>query len=126
VVADGREARTGYEVLRRLKEPAATLLECRLETGRTHQIRVHLAAIGHPVVGDPIYRAPGAGRARKRDRHGLYAARPFLHAHRLAFDHPASGQRVSFDSPLPTDLAGVIEAAEGQAPDGDATAPAGS
>jgi 23S rRNA pseudouridine1911/1915/1917 synthase len=126
VVADGREARTGYEVLRRLKEPSATLLECRLETGRTHQIRVHLAAIGHPVVGDPTYRAPAAGRARKRDRHGLYAARPFLHAHRLAFDHPATGQRVSFESPLPADLAGVIEAAEGQAPDGDATAPGGS
>jgi 23S rRNA pseudouridine1911/1915/1917 synthase len=92
----GREARTRYEVRARFDEPVPlTLLECRLETGRTHQIRVHLAAIGHPVVGDNRY-----GGARPE----LPAARPFLHAGRLAFDHPATGERLDLRSPLPADL----------------------
>jgi 23S rRNA pseudouridine1911/1915/1917 synthase len=78
---------------------AATLLECRLETGRTHQVRVHLAAIGHPVVGDTRY---GRGDA-------LAMKRPFLHAHELAFDHPADGSRRRFQSPLPADLEQVRE-----------------
>jgi 23S rRNA pseudouridine1911/1915/1917 synthase len=96
VSAQGREARTRYAVIARFDRPAPlTLVECRLETGRTHQIRVHLAAIGHPVVGDARYGGGGAG---------LEGPRPFLHAHRLAFDHPASGERLSFDSPLPPDL----------------------
>jgi 23S rRNA pseudouridine1911/1915/1917 synthase len=91
----GRPARTRYEVRERLPGPA-TLLECSLETGRTHQIRVHLAAIGHPVAGDPTYG-------------GLpLSARPFLHAHALAFDHPVTGQRLSFASPLPDDLEQVL------------------
>lgn len=98
--ADGREARTRYTVLGRFQVPAEVdLLECRLETGRTHQIRVHLAAIGHPVVGDVRY---GGARARKGP---LALDRPFLHAHRLAFDHPRTGERVAFDAPLPADLA---------------------
>ena len=100
VAADGREARTGYEVRSFFTEPVeSALVECKLETGRTHQIRVHLAAIGHPIVGDPRYRG---ARAK------LPAPRTFLHAHRLSFDHPRSGERVSFDSPLPDDLAAVL------------------
>jgi 23S rRNA pseudouridine1911/1915/1917 synthase len=98
VRADGREARTAYEVRERFTEPApATLVECRLETGRTHQIRVHLAAIGHPVLGDPRYGRSGA----------VKVPRPFLHAWRLSFDHPTTGERRSFDSPLPAELEAV-------------------
>jgi 23S rRNA pseudouridine1911/1915/1917 synthase len=92
----GREARTRYEVLGRYREPVpVTELSCRLETGRTHQIRVHLAAIGHPVVGDSRY-----GGARP----ALAIDRPFLHAERLAFRHPVTGEVVAFESPLPADL----------------------
>jgi 23S rRNA pseudouridine1911/1915/1917 synthase len=92
----GKEARTRYKVEARYDEPVPlTLLECRLETGRTHQIRVHLAAIGHPVVGDSRY----GGK-----RPDLPAARPFLHAGRLAFDHPGTGERLETRSPLPADL----------------------
>ena len=99
VSARGREARTRYEVLDRFDDPVPlTMVECRLETGRTHQIRVHLAAIGHPVVGDDRYAGP---------RSGPTPGRPFLHAHRLAFDHPATGRRVSFSSDLPDDLVTV-------------------
>lgn len=100
VVADGREARTRYEVADRFTMPAKlTLLECTLETGRTHQIRVHLAAIGHPVVGDTRY-----GRARP----ALRCERPFLHAERLAFAHPVSGEQMAFTSELPADLRAVL------------------
>ncbi len=100
----GRPARTRYEVQRRFAEPAPTaLLECRLETGRTHQIRVHLRAIGHAVVGDPTYGAGGRGG----DVFGL--SRPFLHARSLSFRHPASDATVSAESPLPPDLAEVLE-----------------
>jgi 23S rRNA pseudouridine1911/1915/1917 synthase len=100
VSSRGRPARTRYEVLERYTDPvAATLLECRLETGRTHQIRVHLAAIGHPVAGDTRY-----GRGQP-----LPMSRPFLHAHRLAFDHPADGERRHFESSLPADLEQVLE-----------------
>jgi 23S rRNA pseudouridine1911/1915/1917 synthase len=96
----GREARTRYVVDATYDEPApASLLTCHLETGRTHQIRVHLAAIGHPVVGDDRYRG---GRGR------IAMDRPFLHAATLAFDHPATGERVAFESPLPEDLAAVL------------------
>jgi 23S rRNA pseudouridine1911/1915/1917 synthase len=87
-----REARTHFRVLELL--PADTLAEVRLETGRTHQIRAHFAAIDHPVAGDPTYGAAG--------RHGL--ERQFLHSRRVAFRHPGSGEEVSFDSPLPEDL----------------------
>ncbi|MCU1462165.1 MAG: pseudouridine synthase, RluA family [Acidimicrobiales bacterium] len=99
VSAAGRAARTRYEVRETFTRPGdAALVECRLETGRTHQIRVHLAAIGHPVAGDRRYR--GA-------RGSVPLSRPFLHAHRLAFDHPASGERVAFASTLPADLEDV-------------------
>jgi 23S rRNA pseudouridine1911/1915/1917 synthase len=73
----------------------------RLETGRTHQIRAHLRAIGHPVCGDPQYGTPG--------RYGL--ERQFLHAARLSFAHPATGERVDVRSPLPPDLAAALERA---------------
>jgi 23S rRNA pseudouridine1911/1915/1917 synthase len=100
VSSSGREARTRYEVLERFTEPIdASLVECRLETGRTHQIRVHLAAIGHPIVGDPRYRGKRAAFATPR---------PFLHAHALAFDHPRTGDPVAFESPLPADLTAVL------------------
>ncbi len=99
VSASGRAARTRYEVLEAFTRPAdAALVECTLETGRTHQIRVHLAAIGHPVAGDARYRGARASAA---------LARPFLHAHRLEFDHPATGERVGFTSALPADLGEV-------------------
>ena len=97
--AASREARTHFEVIELLG--AETYLEARLETGRTHQIRAHFAAIGHPLLGDSSY-----GGERK---YGL--ERQFLHAHRLAFDHPVSGERMSFRSELPTDLAAALEAA---------------
>lgn len=91
-----REARTHFELERAL--PAATLLRVTLETGRTHQIRVHFKAIGHPVCGDPVYGRAGA--------FGL--ERQFLHAARLAFDHPLTGARIDVRSPLPADLAAAL------------------
>ncbi len=100
VVADGREARTRYSLLESFSEPEPlSLVACELETGRTHQIRVHLQVIGLPVVADPIY----GGR---RLSFGL--ERPFLHATRLAFDHPGTGEPVSFHAPLPADLVAVM------------------
>jgi 23S rRNA pseudouridine1911/1915/1917 synthase len=94
-----REAVTRFETERVL--PGATLLRVRLETGRTHQIRAHLLAIGHPVAGDPEY-----GRA------GLFALeRQFLHAERLAFTHPVTGAALDVRSPLPADLAAALERA---------------
>jgi 23S rRNA pseudouridine1911/1915/1917 synthase len=100
VAVGGRAARTHYRVLSRFEIPLeATYLELRLETGRTHQIRVHLAAIGHPVVGDGRY---GGDRRRSGAR------RSFLHAAGLAFTHPVSGEEVSFASPLPGDLSEVL------------------
>jgi len=101
VTAEGREARTRYAVRQRYPAHGVTLLECTLETGRTHQVRVHLAAIGHPVVGDGRY-----GGARRP----LRCPRPFLHAAVLAFDHPATGERMRFESALPADLDAVVGA----------------
>jgi 23S rRNA pseudouridine1911/1915/1917 synthase len=95
----GKVARTEYEVRTVYVEPECSLLDCRLETGRTHQIRVHLSAIGHPVVGDATY---GGSRVSIR------LDRPFLHATHLAFDHPVTGERLSFDDPLPPALADVL------------------
>ena len=96
----GKAERTEYEVRTVYVEPVCSLVDCRLETGRTHQIRVHLSAIGHPVVGDATY---GGSRAPIR------LDRPFLHAAHLAFDHPVSGKRLSFDDPLPAELAAVLD-----------------
>lgn len=98
----GRHARTHYERIETFTDPAAvTLVRCRLETGRTHQIRVHMAAIGHPVVGDDRY---GGGRR------AIPLDRPFLHAARLAFTHPVTGDAVDVQSELPPDLGEVLAA----------------
>ncbi len=99
IVTTGREAVTEYDVLRRLRGYA--LLEARPKTGRTHQIRVHLASIGHPVAGDATYGVPAPGL----DRH-------FLHAHRLAFTHPRTGDRLELESPLPNDLQAFLHAVD--------------
>jgi 23S rRNA pseudouridine1911/1915/1917 synthase len=100
--AASRQARTHFEVLELL--PRETYLEARLETGRTHQIRAHFAAIGHPLTGDTTY-----GGA---ERYGL--VRQFLHAHRLAFRHPRTGEPLELTSPLPPDLAAALEAAHAE------------
>ena len=96
VVSGGREARTGYRVIKYIGD--YTLLEARLETGRTHQIRVHLSAIGYPVVGDATYGAKSP-----------FLGRQFVHACRLGFRLPSSGQYVEFESELPHDLEQALE-----------------
>jgi 23S rRNA pseudouridine1911/1915/1917 synthase len=94
----GKEARTRYRVEQRFSEPApTTLMTAALDTGRTHQIRVHLSAIGHPVVADEVY-------SRGRSLPGAVISRPFLHAYALAFVHPGTGEQVSWTSELPDDL----------------------
>jgi len=119
VVADtrGRVAVTRYRAERRFGAGVgvAALVECRLLTGRTHQIRVHLAHIGHPLIGDPAY-GTRAGRAQVRvgPHAGEVAAaiagfaRQALHARLLGFTHPATGEELTFESPLPTDMAGLL------------------
>jgi 23S rRNA-/tRNA-specific pseudouridylate synthase len=97
---EGRRAETGFEVRERLD--GATLLEAFPRTGRTHQIRVHLAAIGHPVLGDRAY----GGRGDEARRVGL--DRPFLHAWRLSFAHPMEEGRVEIEEDLPEDLASAL------------------
>ena len=105
-----REARTSWRVEQRFD--GAALLRVRIHTGRTHQIRVHLAAIGHPVAGDALYggtRTPASRRAAARQAL-VSLARPALHSARLAFTHPATGERLTFEAPLPDDLQRVVEA----------------
>ena len=96
VVLGGRDSRTAYRVLERIA--GYSLLELDLETGRTHQIRVHLAYLGHPLLGDGVY----GKRSPLLERH-------FLHAHRLGFQHPLSGETLELRSELPPDLAQVVE-----------------
>ncbi|MFM8793921.1 MAG: RluA family pseudouridine synthase [Acidimicrobiales bacterium] len=101
VVRDGKFARTKFDVEREFTEPVdLSLVRCSLETGRTHQIRVHLAAVGHPVVGDSTY-----GGVRP----ALPAPRPMLHAQALAFDHPVTGEHMEFGAPVPADIMAVID-----------------
>ena len=113
----GRHARTHYEVERSFVGDLATLVRCTLETGRTHQIRVHLAHLGHPLLGDQTYgggfktkanRLPGPARAALEalDRQALHAAT-------LGFEHPTSGRHLRFTSPLPADLAALVNSLEG-------------
>jgi 23S rRNA pseudouridine1911/1915/1917 synthase len=100
VSPEGRPARSFYRVIERFSRPlAASYLEVGLDTGRTHQIRVHLAAIGHPVLGDTRY----GGR-----RGALPAARPMLHASALELEHPESGLQMSFTAPLPEDFLAIL------------------
>lgn len=98
VRVDGRPARTHYERIDEWADSDATLVRVRLETGRTHQIRVHLSSIDHPVIGDRWYGRP----------HRLQPPRLFLHAARLAFDHPITGDMLDIESPLPPDLLGSL------------------
>lgn len=118
VVGDGRPAITRYRSLATGQAPGlpthrgvVALLACQLGTGRTHQLRVHLAALGHPIVGDPGYGAPRDLAA------ALDASRPVLHAGLLAFAHPVTGRRVEVTEPLPADLVHVLAAAGLDAPD---------
>jgi 23S rRNA pseudouridine1911/1915/1917 synthase len=99
---EGREARTHFRVLQRFARH--TLLLLQLETGRTHQIRVHLQAIGHPVVGDSVY---GSGKIPQ----GIHLQRQFLHAYQLRFKHPSTGALLEFEAPLPLDLQVVLASA---------------
>lgn len=105
VAPDGQPARTHYRVLRRFHaEPLGlggrlSLLELTLETGRTHQIRVHLAFIGHPLVGDAMYGRPLPGRLERQA----------LHAHFLSFPHPSDGRRLALTSKLPADLSALLD-----------------
>jgi 23S rRNA pseudouridine1911/1915/1917 synthase len=102
------------ETFGRDEEPIASLVECTLETGRTHQVRVHLAHIGHPLIGDPLYGQGFKSKLRKLPEplQGKLAAlkRQALHAERLAFTHPQSGTLLKFNSPLPADLAEIVAA----------------
>jgi 23S rRNA pseudouridine1911/1915/1917 synthase len=101
VVANGKPSITHYKTLEVF--PAVTLLEIELETGRTHQIRVHFSALHHPLVGDLTYGSDPALAAR------LGITRPWLHAKQLAFNHPASGERLSFNAEYPADLTRSLE-----------------
>ncbi|MBI1309014.1 MAG: RluA family pseudouridine synthase [Proteobacteria bacterium] len=110
VAKGGKDAVTHYKVLERFGEGAA-LVECKLETGRTHQIRVHMAHIGHPLLGDPMYGRPGALK-------GLGALelpkRQLLHAAELGFEHPMTGEWLEFTAEIPADIGGVLAVLRGQ------------
>jgi 23S rRNA pseudouridine1911/1915/1917 synthase len=114
---NARSAVSHYEVVRRLETPFGkfTLVRVRIETGRTHQIRVHMASIGHPVVGDTLYGAAGqlttsaGGRAETKEK----LRRNFLHAAELEFAHPVSGKALSLQSPLPRELEDFLGRVEG-------------
>ncbi len=118
----GKHARTRYRVVERFGDPErpfASLIECRLETGRTHQIRVHLTHLGHPLIGDPTYgRSRQPPRAKSPAQAQAYAAaaefpRQALHAFVLGFQHPSTHKNIRFESPWPDDLAGLVAALRG-------------
>jgi 23S rRNA pseudouridine1911/1915/1917 synthase len=113
---DARRAVTRFEVLERFggaAGPVASLLECRLETGRTHQIRVHMAHVGHPLVGDPDYGRGFRSKANRLPEPARTLAAGFprqaLHARLLAFRHPASGEMMRFEAPMPEDMARLVD-----------------
>ena len=112
-IPDGKPATTRYTTLATgtVGQRPVALLVCRLESGRTHQIRVHLTAIGHPVLGDPVY------GARPTVAEALGLERPFLHAGRLAFTHPVTGTTVDVTEPLPDDLVAALARAGIAVPD---------
>jgi len=128
-MAGGREAVSHYQVVRRIESVFGkfTLLEVRIDTGRTHQIRVHMASLGHPVVGDKLYGAPSelrqqphfAGKSKRAGRGGTVDAlslpRNFLHAEKLELAHPRTGKKVALQSPLPADLQAFLAAIEREA-----------
>ena len=108
VVEKGRGKRAVTHWIKRANLKDASLVECRLETGRTHQVRVHMAHLGHPLLGDPVY-----GRARKEHRELLKQldfSRQALHAAELGFVHPVTGNRLSFESALPSDMSELVAA----------------
>ena len=111
VTRGGKFAETHYQVLRHIGT-FATLVECRLKTGRTHQIRVHLASLGHPVIGDPTYGKSDARQLAQADESFRAAVsnlhRQALHAVRIGFIHPRTGERLAFDSPLPADIEALL------------------
>jgi 23S rRNA pseudouridine1911/1915/1917 synthase len=100
VTRRGREARTRYQVVERFA--AAALIECQLDTGRTHQIRVHLQHLGHPIVGDPVYRRGAPAR--------VPFGRQALHARELSLVHPRSGRAMTWRAPLPGDMKRLVAA----------------
>jgi 23S rRNA pseudouridine1911/1915/1917 synthase len=101
VQVDGKPSRTHYRVEQTFTHPEATaLVRCELETGRTHQIRVHLSAIKHPVVGDPVY---GKGRSK------LEVSRPMLHATTLSLEHPGTGEHMTWTVPIPSDMVALLD-----------------
>ncbi len=101
----GKHAITHYKALQRLE--SASLIECRLETGRTHQVRVHCASIGHALLGDPLY--GNAPKPLKPLLKELGFARQALHAAELGFNHPVTRESVHFEAPLPTDMRELID-----------------
>ena len=110
VVKDGRRAITDFEVTNRLR--FASLVRCRLRTGRTHQIRVHLKHIGHPIIGDPVYSGPQWRGIPDRKLQKVLSSfeRQALHAAKLSFVHPVSGERLQFESALPEDMRALMSA----------------
>ncbi len=110
IVKSGRQAITDYEVIERLH--GVSVVRCRLHTGRTHQIRVHMKHLGHPIVGDPVYSGPQwRGIPDKRMQHALESMkRQALHAARLTIIHPRSGERMTFEAPVPEDMRELIRA----------------
>ena len=125
-LAGGRDAVSHYRAVRRLDAPYGkfTLIEVKIDTGRTHQIRVHLSSLSHPVVGDQLYGAPGELKGRGESTNPLSLPRNFLHAAELELAHPRTGEKIAFKSPLPAELqefltalernAAISEAAKGQ------------
>ena len=115
--ACGREAVSHYSVVRRLDTPFGkfTLLEVKIDTGRTHQIRVHMASLGHPIAGDTLYGAPQelqAGRGKRENAAPISLPRNFLHAAELELSHPRTGVKLSFQSPLPAELLALLATIE--------------